>query len=126
MTYPDESDLAAVHESVCKLPYVVHSEAWEDIRERGEGDCKDSALGFLHALQERGWPIEALCIGIVLVEPAQRIEGQTHAILVVSKEWALDERRPKVMSLTELDRIGYVPVELQDPVTREYRTWTWE
>lgn len=126
MSYPQRSDLAAVHDEMSKYPYELHSEAWQDIRIRGSGDCKDYAIADLHALLDLGWPIKSLKIGVVKVEPANRIEGQTHAILVVDDVDALDIRRMGVSTIAGLQRIGYEPVEIQqEGGSKTYVEWRW-
>jgi len=126
MTYPDRNDLAEAQAAINKLPYELHAEAWEDIRQRGAGDCKDSVLGGLHALLERGWPIESLKIGICRVEPENRLPGQTHAVLVVNDKHVLDERQEAVVTIDELDHLGYEPIEIQrEGGSRTFVGWSW-
>ncbi len=130
MTYPSLSDLSDVQSTInpsAKYKYKVHPD-WEDLRHRidATGDCKDFVLAKLHALLALSWPIAALRIAIVIVEPSARIAGETHAILMVSNKYALDIRQPSVCTIDELARIGYEPISIQEQGgSRDFVAWDW-
>lgn len=128
MAYPDLHDLDLVQDNIdSKYKYQRHLD-WEDLRLRADqtGDCKDFVLAKLHALIELDWPIDALKIGIVNVEPENRISNLTHAILVVSDHYVLDQRQSPVCTIEELQRIGYEPIEIQQVGgSQTFVSWVW-
>jgi Predicted periplasmic protein len=126
MTYPDIADLDHVQWDMKMFPYVCHGEAWERVDLRKEGDCKDVVLAQIHHLQEFGWPIEKLQIGICRVEEAARKPHETHAVLVVDNKWVLDSRQSIVLTLDEFYLLGYEPIEIQrEGGSRTFVEWTW-
>ena len=127
MSYPDTADLDRVQAQINAYPYVVDPSEWIAIQDKGCGDCKDYVLGKIHALCDLSWPIAKLQIGIVLVEPENRNPGETHAILYVDDDHVLDQRQMGVVSLTELQRIGYEPVEIQRTGgSTDWAEWSWQ
>jgi len=125
MSYPDPGDLDRVQQNINRYPYILTA-VWADIAKLLQGDCKDYVLGKLRALLDLDWPIETLKVGIVQVEPENRVPNQTHAVLLVQDEHILDQRQPTVCSITELQRIGYEPIEIQhEGGSRHFDTWTW-
>ena len=126
MSYPDFKDLDKAQAAVDVYPYDASQPAWQDIRIKGAGTCSDYVLGKIAMLCDLSWPIEKLQIGIVLVEPENRNPGETHAILYVDDDHVLDQRQMGVVSLTELQRIGYEPVEIQKiGGSRQFVEWIW-
>lgn len=88
----------AVNKKVNALPYNTDMavfglpEKWEDITERGTGDCEDFAIAKLRDLLAEGASKEQLKLGLCTVET-----GEYHAVLVVTiegEDWALDNRYP--------------------------------
>ena len=128
MSYPDFSDLTRVQEDINQFPYDALSAPWVDICEQKCGSCSNYVIGKKHQLMfEYGWPVQTLRIGIVMVEPARRLTGETHAVLVIDDEHVLDQRQMAVSSVGGLARIGYEPVSIQaqgDSV--KFVEWFWK
>ena len=127
MSYPDPNDLDSVHMDIDKYPYVDDPDnSWHDIRQTGQGVCRDYVLAFLHALLALGWPLASLRIGIVLVEPANRLPDQTHALLVVDNDKILDIRQQTICTVDDLNHIGYTPVGIQEEGgSKTFVKWSW-
>lgn len=130
MTYPDLADLELAQSAINEKPYCT-SDDWEDISEHDTGDCKNYVVGKLRMLVRMGWPIEAMRVAICDVEPAAREPGICHAVLVTrlpdDSEIILDQRQPRPVTLADLERLGYDPIEIQlEGGRRGYVEWAWE
>jgi predicted transglutaminase-like cysteine proteinase len=97
------------HEYNQKITYVgdtwtyKSSEQWENALEHGnQGDCEDFAIAKLHALLDKGWPIETLRLTFCWVD--KEADDSGHAVLVVefdNRLWVLDNRFNKLREVTE-------------------------
>lgn len=121
----DDNDLWEVNEIVNQLPYQsdAHRYGQADFWERADGkgnDCEDYALGKLHRLLERGWPVEKLRLACCYVET-----GDYHAVLEV-EGLVLDNRYTFPMLFFELAGKGYRPDRIQRVGgSREWTDWKW-
>jgi predicted transglutaminase-like cysteine proteinase len=70
------------------------AEQWENATEhQNQGDCEDFAIAKLHALLERGWPIETLRLAFCWV--GREADDSGHAVLLAecdNRLWVLDNR----------------------------------
>ena len=124
-----EWDLDDAQFTLDKYPYE-NTPLWDDIRIAKCGNCKNYVVGKLHYLLDVGWPIETLRIGICDVEPENRKADVNHAVLVTvldGKEHVLDQRQKYVVTLDELARMGYSPIEIQrEGGSADWVEWLWK
>ena len=125
--YPDFADFAEVDSEIdARYPYsksgdiLSPAKLWDDIRQMGQGACSNYATAKLRMLVERGWPIEALRLACVYVEPMVGVQKNEryHGVLVASHpergEWMIDSRQPRPVPVTELEMLGYEPDRIQE------------
>ena len=104
------SDLKVVNAKCNLLPYRSEvEEDWTPIDVAGEGDCDSYATAKLQRLVQYGWPVEALRLACVFVEPsaAQEKANRYHLVLLADfggVTYVLDNLHPYP---TRHDLLGY-------------------
>ena len=135
--YPNISDLHEVNAEINKGPYgddPVDFDDWRPpVNPTDPRDCDSYATAKVCELVARGWPVECLRLAMCYIEPtkdAVELKDRGHLVLDVShegREYILDNRQHHVTNVTELHRIGYIPISLQRVGGQpEFDNWKWE